>query len=136
MTMARVRSTLFIMFLASLALQVIAFFFVRYKMWPEDFQALILRILTIYSVPLAVVLGGIAAQPRDGLAAAPLLPGWAAIVLTALWNLLLIGRSLGFVLAEQDSVASAVSYLDAVASSSSFLVAGVITAFFAVRQDR
>jgi hypothetical protein len=52
------------------------------------------------------------------------------MVLAVLWNLLLIARFLAFCFAERDSVGALVQYLDSVATSSSFLVAGVVVFFF------
>ncbi len=136
MTMARARVTLVALFLASLIIQLVAFFLVRSRMWPEEFPVLIQKIFSIYSVPLAVVLGGMIAKRHDAPAAAPVSLAWITIVLTALWNLVLMGRSLAFALAEQDSVTSAASDLGMFAAFSSFLVAGVISAFFAAPSDR
>lgn len=131
MTFKSVRSTLAVLFLASLAAHLGGLFYVRSSIWPEEFQAFVLKILAVYSVPLAVVIGGIVVQPRRASAGPPQPLAWAAVVLTLFWNGLLLTRSLSFVSAQQDSVASAISFIDTVASASSFLVAGVISAYFA-----
>jgi hypothetical protein len=52
-----------------------------------------------------------------------------------MWNLLLAWRSISFSIAAQDSVSDLIKYLDSIASSSSFLVAGVLTFFFAKGTD-
>ena len=134
--MARARVTLIVLFLASLTIQLVAFFLVRSRMWPEEFTILIIKIFSIYSVPLAVVIGGMIAKRHEAPASAPVALTWIAIVLTILWNLLLIGRSLAFALADRDSVTSAANDLGILATFSSFLVAGVISAFFAAPSDR
>ena len=117
-------------FLASLILQLGAFLAIRSKMWPEDLLNLVLKLLGIYSVQLSVVLAGIFAQPRAGLADPPAGLAWTALLLTTLWNLLLVWRSVSFSVAAQDSVGDLIKYIDTVASASSFLVAGVIAFFF------
>lgn len=136
MSVVRARALLAGLFLLSLGAQLLAFFVVRHKIWPEEFLSLLTRVLTIYSVPMGVVLGGIVARPHPGVASAPAGWTWTALVLTGMWNLLLIGRSLAFAMADQDSVTALMSYLDVVSVSGSFLVAGVITAFFEKGAER
>jgi len=119
-------------FLLSLLVQLGSFFLVRTRMWPDEFQDLLLKLLAIYSVQLGVVLGGIFAQPKSPLAdPAPWLV-WTALLLVLIWNLLLVWRSLAFTLAgaETDSVADLIKYLDGVSSAGSFLVAGGLAFFF------
>jgi protein-S-isoprenylcysteine O-methyltransferase Ste14 len=130
MTMNQARFGLMSIFLASLILQLGAFLAIRSKMWPEDLLNLVLKLLGIYSVQLSVVLAGIFAQPRAGLADPPAGLAWTALLLTTLWNLLLVWRSVSFSVAAQDSVGDLIKYIDTVASASSFLVAGVIAFFF------
>lgn len=128
--MNQTRFGLMAIFLGSLVLQLGAFLIIRGKMWPEDLLALVLKLFGIYSVQLGVVLGGIFAQPRATQANPPAGLAWTALVLTALWNLLLVWRSISFSVAPQDSVGDLIKYLDTIASGSSFLVAGVIAFFF------
>lgn len=130
MTMNRARLGLLGIFLTFLIAQITAFLLVGYKMWPEDLESLILKLLTIYSVPLTVVLGGIFAQlgghtkkPSPGVV-------WTALILAGVWNGLLLWRSIAFSLASQDSASGLIKYLDAVSSGGSFLVAGALTFFF------
>jgi len=129
MSMNRARLALLLIFVASLLLQAGAFFVVRPEMWPNEFQALLLRLLAIYSIQLSVVLAGIFAQPSAVLAPPPAGLTWAALLATSAWNLLLILRSTSFVLSE-DSVTDLMKDLETIASASSFLVAGAIAFFF------
>jgi hypothetical protein len=132
MSMNRVRFGLMSVFLLSLAAQLAALFLVRTRMWPNEFQDLLLKLLAIYSVQLGVVLGGIFAQSRNPLAdPAPAL-AWAALLLAVIWNLLLVSRSLLFAFAgaEGDSVTDLMKYLEGISSASSFLVAGGLAFFF------
>lgn len=130
MSITRARIVLTILFLASLAVQLVAFFVVRHKMWPDEFLSLLSKVLTVYSVPMGVIFFGIVALPHPGAARAPSTWTWAALVLTSIWNLLLVGRSIAFALAFQDSVGGLMNYFDTISVSGSFLLAGVITAFF------
>lgn len=128
--MNQARFGLLAIFLFCLALQLIAFFAVGHKMWPEDLQSLVLKVLAIYSVHLTVVLGGIFAQPSGSLEDPPSSLAWTAIALALLWNVLLIWRSVSFALAPRDSVTDLMKYLEGVASASSFLVTGTLAFFF------
>lgn len=130
MSMNQARFGLMGIFVAGLILQIGAFFVVRNKMWPEDFLSLLLKLLGVYSVQLGVVLGGIFAQRGARLADPPAGLAWSALALAALWNLLLVGRSISFSIAAEDSVGDLIKYLDTIASGGSFLVAGVVTFFF------
>jgi hypothetical protein len=130
MSMNQARFGLMGIFLACLVLQIGAYFLVRGKMWPEEFLSLLLKLLGIYSVQLGVVLGGIFAQPKAPLAKPPSGLAWTALGLAALWNLLLVWRSISFSLAPSDNVADLTKYLDTISAGSSFLVAGVVAFFF------
>lgn len=130
MSMNQARFGLMGIFLVGLVLQLGALFHVRQGLWEEDFDKLILRLLAIYSAQLGLVLGGMFAQPKTALADPPAGLAWSALALVALWNLLLVWRMVSFSLAEQDSVANLMKYLDSIAAGSSFLVAGVLAFFF------
>jgi len=135
MSMNQARFGLMGIFLVSLVLQLVAIFLTRNRMWPEELLSLVLKLLGIYSVQLGVVLGGIFSQPRGPLAEPPSGLTWTAFALVTMWNLLLAWRSISFGIAAQDSVGDLIKYLDSIASSSSFLVAGVLTFFFAKGTD-
>lgn len=130
MTMNQARFGLLTIFILCLTVQLVAFFAVARKMWPEDLQSLVVKILAIYSVHLTVILGGIFAQPKGPLEDPPATLAWTAISLALLWNVLLMWRSVSFSLATQDSTADLTKYLDSIASASSFLVTGALAFFF------
>jgi hypothetical protein len=130
MTMNQARFALLGVFVGCLVVQLGAFFMTRSKMWPEDFLSLTLKLLAIYSVQLGVVIGGIFAQPRTPMADPPAGLTWTALALAALWNFLLVWRSVSFSIAPQDSVGDLIKYIDTIGAGSSFLVSGVVTFFF------
>ncbi len=118
------------MFFLGLIVQLVALFHIRTAMWPEEFQSVLLRILGIYSAQLGVVLGSIFAQPKHRLSNPPAGLAWVALGLVLFWNVLLAWRTIAFSIAEQDSPADLMKYLDSIAASSSFLVAGSLSFFF------
>jgi hypothetical protein len=130
MTMNRVRFGLLAIFGVGLSIQLVAFLAVSSKMWPEDFQGLIVKLLGLYSVHFGVILGGMFAQPKGPLEDPPAPLAWSAIFLATLWNSLLVWRSLNFSAAAQDSATDVTKYMDAVSSAGSFLVAGMLAFFF------
>ncbi len=130
MTMNQARFGLLGIFVLCLVAQLAAFFSVGYKMWPEDLQSLVLKMVTIYSIHLTVILGGIFAQAGGPLDDPPAPLAWTAIAVALLWNALLIWRSISFVKATADSTSELIKYLDGVSSSSSFLVTGALAFFF------
>jgi hypothetical protein len=130
MSMNQARFGLMGAFVASLIFQLAAFFVAREKIWPEEFQGLVLKVLALYSVQLGVILGGIFAQPKPPLASPPQGLAWTALVLAGLWNVLLIARTVSFGFADEDSATDLMKYIDAVGSGGAFLIAGVLTFFF------
>ena len=135
MSMSQTRLALMGIFVTGMVVQIVAFFLVRTKMWPDEFLSLLLKLLGLYSVQLAVVIGGIFAQRGAKLANPPAALAWSALALAALWNLLLVARSISFSVAPADSVSDLIKYLDTIASGGSFLVAGVVTFFFGKGTD-
>ena len=134
MKVGRVRVILMCLFLLGFAAQVAAIISVGDKIFSDERQALIMRLLTIYSVHLSVVLGGIFAHRPNPKARTSFL-GWSAILVVLLWNALLVWRSVAFSVASQDSAAQLASYLEQVGSASSFLVSGALTFFFVKSAD-
>ena len=130
MTMNGARFVLLSVFIGFLIVQMVALSIVNQKMWPDEFQAAILKVLAVYSVHLTVILGAIFGQTGTQVKDAPAELAWAAILLALLWNLLLGWRAVSFSLASQDSVQNLVKFYDGVSSTSSFLVAGALTFFF------
>jgi hypothetical protein len=130
MTINQARLSLVVIFLGSLVIQATAFFSIGQYMWPEEMQALILKLLAVYSVHLGVIAGGMFAQSGTRNVKSGTATAVAAILLALVWNLLLVGRSLSLVIWRQDSVADLIRYLGAVADYGSFLVAAALAFFF------
>jgi WD40 repeat protein len=131
MTMRRAQYALLGIFTGSLAVHVTAFLAVSRAMWPEDLQQILLTLLAVYSVPLAVILGGLFGRRRQLLKAPPPGLAWTAILLAGGWNSLLLWRSISFSVAGQDSPAQVITYMNAISAAASFLVAGMLAFFFA-----
>ena len=136
MTLTRARAMIMSTFVAGLVLQLLAvtLTYLKGEISTKDVGVLTAKLLGIYSVQMAVILGGIFGQHKPPPRAASGLPFRIAFTLSVLWNLLLLWRSVAFYFAENDQAADLVSYLDVASSASAFLVAGALAYFFA-RQD-
>ncbi len=100
------------------------------RIFPDQATSLITRILAIYSVQLAVILGGTFAQDKS-LPPAPLSLLIMALALSLAWNSLLLVGMLAFTRADGWKLPDLESYLDTVSKGGSFLVAGMLSYFFA-----
>lgn len=136
MTMNQARLTLIVVFLGSLTIQLVAFFSVSQYMWPEDLQALVLKLLAVYSVHVGVIAGGIFAQSGIRTSKPSTITTVSAILLALMWNGLLISRSSSFVISREDSATSLVEYLKAVADYGSFLVVASVAFFFTRNSEK
>ena len=125
-----VRYGLLATFLLGLVVQLGALIHVRNAMFPEEFQSVLIRLLSIYSAQLGVILGGIFAQSGRSAENPPAGVAATALALALLWNVLLAWRTIDFSIAGQDSPSDLMKYLDSIAASSSFLVAGALAFFF------
>lgn len=136
MTTTRARAMIVSTFVAGLGLQLLAITltYLKGEISPKDIGILTAKLLGIYSVQMAVILGGIFGQHKSPPRVASSLPFRIAFVLSLLWNLLLLWRSVAFYFAENDQATELVSYLDIVSAASSFLVVGAVAYFFA-KQD-
>jgi|ERR1051325_664550 hypothetical protein len=103
------------------------------KMWDNEQLSLITKLLTIYSVPLGVIFFGMVASARSRSAGKRQPLGLIALAFVLVWNILFVARCLRLALAPHDSVSSALSYYEAISSNGSWLIAGVLTLFFAAR---
>ena len=121
------------MFLISLLIHLACFgySFLVGAVYVEDLQTMAVRTLAVYSVPLGVIVGGIFGGAADLGAKASSSTFWIAAGLSLLWNVLLLARSILFVIAEQDSITSLFGYIDAVSAASMFLIGGALAYFFA-----
>ena len=97
----------------------------------EDLQKLAARMLAIYSVPLGVTAGGIFGASSRQARRTPSSTLLAAASLCALWNVLLVSRTLIFAMASQDSITALLDYVDAVAAAGTFLIGATLAYYFA-----
>lgn len=133
MNIRRSQLALLALFLIGLIVHLVCFgsAFLKGAIYAEDLQTLAVRALTVYSVPLGVIVGGIFGGKAVPAATASAGIFWTAAGLSLLWNLLLVVRSLLFVLAEQDTIGSLLAYVDAVSAAGTFLIGGALAYFFA-----
>ena len=103
MTLVRARMLLVGIFLSGLILQSMCILAVYSKaaITSNDVTTLLVKVLEIYSVPLAVILGGIFARPANptqtgASEAAPSTAFWVAVGLALVWNALLLWRGAAF----------------------------------------
>jgi membrane protease YdiL (CAAX protease family) len=99
----------------------------------EKLKDLIVQLVTIYSIPLSVILAGIFAKRRR----AAKLDGifYASVVLAILWNGLFAWRTVELTLAAigvgVDNAKYFSEYLESVSKVSTFLISGLLTYYFA-----
>jgi hypothetical protein len=142
MTLMRARTLLVSIFLCCLVVECFCILIVYTKgaISSNDVTTLLVKMLEIYSVPLAVILGGIFARPakvtlEGGIETAPSTAFWVSVAVAIVWNALLLWRGVGFSVAAfrlsiEDNVSFFSSYLDSISKASSFLVAGALAYFF------
>jgi hypothetical protein len=138
MTLGRARANLLAVFLigfiAQAAMTVVVY--LNRAITSADVTNLLVTLLSVYSVPMAVMLGGLFASKISGKASAKNQPAFlAALVLATIWNILLLSRFAlfvyaGFNTAVDDSAEKVSAYVDQIAKASSFLVAGSLAYFF------
>jgi hypothetical protein len=99
----------------------------------EKLQELIVQLVTIYSIPLSVIIAGIFAKRRR----ATKLDGifYASVALAILWNGLLAWRTSELTLAAvgvgEDNAKFFSEYMESVSKASAFLISGLLTYYFA-----
>jgi hypothetical protein len=140
MTSSRARSWLEAIFIAGFVVQVAATILVYLEraISSIDLTNLVVQSLETYSVPMAVILGGIFATKRasSGSTESSILAFWTAAVVAIIWNSLLVWPYVqfgyeAFDLTAVDTAQNVSLYVDQIAKPSSFLVAGALTYFFA-----
>jgi hypothetical protein len=129
-TNERARYSLLALFVCFLVVHLAAFAANYKRMWPDEFQNLVVKTLAIYSVPLSVIMGSIFAQGPASKKRSAGGTATAALTLSACWNLLLAWRSISFAVAAKDHVTEVITYLDTISASGSFLIAGVLAFYF------
>ena len=146
MNPTRARSWLVWTFIVGLSVQCLAIIAANLSraIGTPDVEDLLKRLLAIYSIHFAVILGSLFAKSTrapetEQNASDAALAFRVAITLSILWNLMLVWRTVqfgfhAFDTQSQDRTELLASYLDSVASASSFLVAGALAFFFGKSQ--
>lgn len=137
MNVPRARVILLLVFLGFLVLSagVVIYAYSSRAIADKDLNTLLTRVLSIYAVHLAIILGGIFGQQDMEKNKLMRLPFWVAMALSITWNVLLTWRLILFGLAahdpsRDDSVNAVLDYLTNISTASSFLVAGALSYFF------
>ena len=135
MSLSKARITLVSVFLLFFVIQISAIIvvFCKGEIYSHEMLKILLRLLVIYSVHFAVIFGGIFGQHVSGGHQAPKYAFSIALFLSIIWNCLLCWRPLFFCFSINDTSASLLDYMNNVGSSSSILVAGALSFFFARR---
>ena len=113
-----------------LQLSLVALSYGRSAIYSDDLRDLVVRFLAVYSVPLGAIISGIFGKSASSDLPAPERAFWVAVSLAALWNLLILGRTLLFTFSATDKVSALTEYVDAVVAASSFLTVAALTYFF------
>jgi hypothetical protein len=128
MTLVKARVSLFSLFVASLLLQVVAIeaAFQKGHIYSAERSNLIFILVQVYSVHLAIIIGGIfSASLARTSNATKRTPGYLfciAVVLVFIWNSFLVGPSLTFGFMGKGTDTDLADYLRQVATYSSWLV--------------
>ncbi len=132
MLITRARLSLIGLFLAGLYSQIIGVLLVfsEHSLRHQDLASSLSKLLAIYSVQFAVMLGGDLrrGRRRGGRKSAERVLG--CICTSLLWTCIFVVRTALFVFAQNDSSQALASYFDTVSASSSFLVSGALAYFF------
>jgi hypothetical protein len=136
MSIRKAQSILFMVFVIPfvLVLPTIVAPFAEGEINSDGAITLLKKLLVTYSVPLAIIIGGVFG--RRGAASkstAATLPFRAALVLSLLWTLLIDWRFVFFYFSSNDAVERVVAYVDTVEPASSFLFATALAFFFSKR---
>jgi hypothetical protein len=136
MSIARSQVIIAFIFILSLVLQVAVVFYdeLRGYLYADERTDIILKLLAVYAVHLAVIVGGIFSQRIEGATRAPQTASWLAISLSLVWNLLLIGHVFSFVFSGTDQNQDLKAQLTSISSVSSFLLTGALAYFFTRRE--
>ena len=130
MKVQAVRVALLCVFALALAAEIVAVVVVRNRMWPEEFQSLIKRLLSVYSASLGVVITGMFITRNSPSLRASKDIGLIALALAIAWNVLIGWRPVSLIFAKEDNIKDVLDYLDAVNAGGAFLVTAALTHFF------
>jgi hypothetical protein len=99
----------------------------------EKLKDLIVQLITIYSIPLSVIIAGIFAKRRRAAKLGGIF--YTSVVLAILWNGLFAWRTVELTLAAigvgEDRAKYFSEYLESVSKASTFLISGLLTYYFA-----
>lgn len=117
-------------FFLALALQLVLATLIR--VWgyinPEDYVPMVVKLLTIYSAPFGIILGGILITKVTNPPNAGSNEVWVVLLLSCLWNLLLVVRYLLITFKPVgDSVDQLASFQDNVLPAGNFLISLALT---------
>jgi len=138
MTVVGSRVTLIPIFVLGLVVQAIVVMLAYSKsaIASGDLISLLVKLLAVYAVHFAVIIGCIFAQRHTARPAqVSMIAFLLALTLSLIWNALLVWRSVIFGMAAydvsvEDSVTRLLTYMDSISSAGSWLVAGVLAFFF------
>lgn len=109
------------------------------KLWgyinPEEFNPLFVKVLTIYSAPLGVIIGGLyaAKQSRRKADAGRV---WGGFVLACIWNGLLLGRYVLITFRpEGDSLENLASFQNTVLPAGNFLTSAALAYLYGAHKS-
>lgn len=114
-----------------LALGSVTYGYAMRHYFPDEFQALILLILTQFAGPLAVATGSyfaVRSRPRD--LPVPMVTFAIAVSLTGVWSLLTAGRVVLFLLSPGEEVPDLVSWSNSVVTAASYVTNAALAYFF------
>lgn len=134
---ATLRAAIVGIFLSFLSAGAAAFAVVRMRgrIYDDELQDALLKLLSIYAVHLAVVFGAVFAQPkRKETASISRLTAAVSLGVALLWNILLSWRTFAFAFVPEDSLTAVIKYMDGVSAASSFLVTGMLAFIFTRRE--
>lgn len=95
---------------------------------PEDYVPMVVKLLTIYSTPFGVILGGILITRQTNSPNAGSNEVWVILLLSCLWNALLLTRYLLITLKPVgDSIEQLASFQDNVLPAGNFLISLALT---------
>ena len=119
------------LFLTCLSIQTAMFFglVARHALKWEEAWPLLKGLLVVYSVPLAVILGGVFANTHTPQSRPRASTVWLALAVSALWNALLVVPALIYFVSS-DSSPSSIELALKNSASANFLVAGALAYFF------
>jgi len=110
--------------------------YAKNAIYTQDLRDLAVRFLAIYSVPLGLIISGIFAKSDSSKRVAPNRAFWTAMALAAIWNALILGRTVLFTFAAEDQVSTLLDFITGVAAASSFLTVAALTYFFTTSNDK